>query len=132
MRTGTGKKPQLKSKTPSSNSTPPKNKAGNFTTDLVGSLPFQNLKVRPDKMDKKAPEISTTLIPSLEQGVVGIAPKHGIPKLDMVPKEQDKMVVWELRMQIEEAKYKLYLGQLSTEESDMETETDGSDYPFLD
>ena len=42
------------------------------------------------------------------------------------------MVAQELRMQIEEAKYKLYISQLSTEESDTETEMDGSNYPFLD
>ena len=35
-------------------------------------------------------------------------------------------------MHIEEAKYKLYIGHLSTEESDTDTEVDGSDYPFLD
>ena len=58
--------------------------------------------------------------------------RYQISKLEMIPEEQDKMVAWELRMQIEEAKYKLYIGQLSTEESDMETEMDGSNYPFLD
>ena len=35
-------------------------------------------------------------------------------------------------MQIEEEKYKLYISQLSMEERDMDTETDGSDYSFLD
>ena len=83
-------------------------------------------------MDKKTPEISTTPIPPLEQGAVGTAPKDGIPKLDTVPKEQDEMATQELRMQIEEVKYKLYISKLSTEESNMETEMDGSDYPFLD
>ena len=63
---------------------------------------------------------------------MGTAPKDDIPKLDMVPEEQDKTVAWELRMHIEEVKYKCYIGQLSTEESDTETETDGSNYPFLD
>ena len=100
--------------------------------NLVGFLPFQSLKIQPDKIDKKAPEVSTTPIPPLEQGVVGTAPKDGISKLDMVPKEQGKTVAWELRKQIEEVKYKLYISQLSTEESDTETEMDGSDYPFLD
>ena len=29
-------------------------------------------------------------------------------------------------------KYRLYVGQLRLEKSDMDAETDGSDYPFLD
>ena len=107
-------------------------KEGNPTMDLVGALPFQNLKIEPNNKDKKALEASTTPIPMLEQGAVGTAPKNSISKLDPVPKEQDKTVACELRMQIEEAKYKLYIGQLSTEESNMETGTDESKYPFLD
>ena len=110
----------------------PKIKAGNPTTDIVGSLPFQSLKIQPDKMDKQALEVLSTLIPPLEQGAVGTAQKGSISKLHTIPKEQDKMVAQELRMQIEEAKYKFYIGQLSTEESDMETEMDGFNYPFLD
>ena len=61
-----------------------------------------------------------------------MALKNSIPKLDMVPEEQDEAAAHELRMQIEEAKYKLYIGQLSTEESDTETGTNESEYPFLD
>ena len=71
-------------------------------------------------------------IPSLKQGAVETVPKDSISKLETIPKEQDKTAAWELRMQIEEAKYKLYIGQMSTEESDTETEMDGSNYPFLD
>ena len=126
------KKPKPKNKIPFLEFDAPKIKARNPTTDLVGSLPFQNLKIQYDKMDEKATEVSTTPIPPLEQGAVATDPKDGISKLDTIPEEQDKMVAWELRMRIEEAKNKLYIGQLSTEESDMETETDGSDYPFLD
>ena len=63
---------------------------------------------------------------------MGTATKDGQTKLDTVPKEEDETAVWELRMQIEEAKYKLYISQLSMEQSDTETEMDGSDYPFLD
>ena len=37
----------------------------------------------------------------------------------------------ELRMQKEE-KYNFYISQLSLEDSDADTETDRSDYPFLD
>ena len=46
----------------------------------------------------------TTLIPPLEQGAVGTAPKDGQTKLDAVPKEEEEQVVWELRMWIEEEK----------------------------
>ena len=38
----------------------------------------------------------------------------------------------ERRRRMEEAKYKLYVGQLSTEESDLDMDMDGSNYPFLD
>ena len=110
----------------------PKIKAGNPSTDLVGALPFQNLKMQPDRKDKKAPEVSTTPIPMLEQGTVGTAPEDSISKLNMVPTEQDETAACKLRLQIEEAKYKLYNGQLSPEESNMETGTDESEYPFLD
>ena len=69
-------------------------------------------------MDKKVPEVSTTLIPPLKQTAVGTAQKDGQTKLDTVPEEEDETAVQQLRMHIEEAKYKLYIGQLSTEESD--------------
>ena len=100
--------------------------------DPVGALPFQNLKIQLDKKDEKVPEVSTTPIPMLEQEAKGTAPKNSIYKLDMVPQEQDETAACKLRMQIEEAKYKLYIGQLNTEESNMEIETDESKYPFLD
>ena len=90
------------------------------------------MKIQPDKKDKKAPEVSTTPIPLLEQGAMGTAPKNSISKLDMVPEQQDETVAHELRMQIEEVKYKLYIGQMSTEERNMETETDEYEYPLLD
>ena len=80
----------------------PKTKTEYSISDLVGSLPFQGLKIQPDKMDKKAPEVSTTLIPPLEQGAVGTAAKDGQTKLDTVPKEGDDTTALELRMQIEE------------------------------
>ena len=63
---------------------------------------------------------------------MGTAPKDGQTKLDAVPKEEEKQVVWEIRTQIEEEKYRLYISHLSPEESDTDTEMDGSNYPFLD
>ena len=78
-----------------------KMKVENSTSDLVGSLPFQGLKIQPDKTDEKAPEVTTTPIPPLEQGAVRTAPKDSQTKLDTVPKEEDKTAVQELRMHIE-------------------------------
>ena len=63
---------------------------------------------------------------------MGTAPKDGQTKLDTVPEEEKEQVAWELRMWIEEEKYRLYIAQLSPEESDTDMEMDGSDYPFLD
>ena len=131
-RTGMGERAKAKEQNPFFEFDTPKIKPGNPSMDFVGSLPFQNLKIQPDKTDKQAPEVSTMPLPPLEQGVVETAPKDSISKIDMIPKEQDEMVAQELRMQIEEAKYKLYISQLSTEKSDMGTEMYGSNYPFLD
>ena len=61
---------------------------------------------------------------------MGTAPKDGKTKLDTVPKEEEELAEWGLRMQIEEEKYKLYIGQLSMEESNMDMEMDRSEYPF--
>ena len=61
-------------------------KAGDPTMGLVGALPFQNLKMQPDRKDKKAPEVYTTPILMLEQGAAGTISKDIIPKLDTVPK----------------------------------------------
>ena len=66
-------KAKAKEQNPSFKFDASQNKAGNSTTDLLGSLPFQNLKIQPVKIDKKAPKISTTPIPPLEQGAVGTA-----------------------------------------------------------
>ena len=103
----------------------------NPTLDPVDSIPFNNLMIQTDEPDKKTPEVLTTLIPPLEQGAVGTAPKDGQTKLDTVPKEEEEQAAQELRTQIKE-KYRLYIGQLSLEESDTDTEMDGSNYPFLD
>ena len=94
------------------------------TLDPVDSIPFDKLMIQTDGPDKKAPEVSTTLIPPPEQGAVGQATKDGQTKLDVVPEEEEEQVAQELRMQIEEEKYRLYLGQLSPEESNTDMEMD--------
>ena len=63
---------------------------------------------------------------------MGTATKDSQTKLDIVPEEEEEQAVWELWMQIEKEKYKLYLCQLSPEESDTDMEMDGSNYSFLD
>ena len=99
------------------------------TLDPVDSMPFDKLMIQTDGLDKKAMEVSITLIPLPEQGTVGTAITDGQTKLDIVPEEEEEQVAWELRTWIEE-KYRLYLGQLSPEESETDMEMDGSDYPF--
>ena len=111
----------------------PWTKMNNPTLDPVDSIPFKDLMIQADGPDKKALEVSTTPIPPLEQGAVGTAPKDGQTKLDAVPnKEEEEQAAQELRTQIEEENYRLYISQLSLEESDTNTQTEGSDYPFLD
>ena len=110
----------------------PWSKMDNPTLDPVDSLPFQGLMIHTDGPDKKTQEVLTTPIPPLEQEAVGTAPKDGQTKLETVPKEEEEQVAWELREQIEAGKFRLYIGQLSPEESDTDIEMNRSDYPFLD
>ena len=104
----------------------------NATHDSVDSIPFHGLTIQTDRLDEKAPENPTTLDPLLEQGTGGTSSKESQPMLDPVVEEEEKQAEQEIREHIEEAKYKLYIGQLSTEESDLDTDMDKSDYPFLD
>ena len=64
-------------------------------------------------------------------GSSGDNPKIWSNKLDIVPEEEEEQVALKLQVQIEE-EYRLYIGQLSPEESDTDLEIDGSDYPCLD
>ena len=100
--------------------------------DSVDSLPFHGLTIWTDRPDEKALEVLTTSMPPLELGEVGTIPKDTQMKLTPIPKEEEGLMEQELRMQKEEEKYSFYIGQLSPEDSDMDTETDRSDYPFLD
>ena len=85
-----------------------------------------------DRPDEKALEISTTSNPLLEQGTEGPSPREDLAKLDPIAEEEEKQAKQEIWKHIEQAKYKLYIGQLHTEESDLDTDMDESDYPFLD
>ena len=110
----------------------PRPKPDNSTLDLIDSLPFQGLTIQTDGPDKKTPEVLTTLIPPLELEAVGTIPKDNQTKLNPIPKEEEGLMEQELRMQKEEEKYNFFMGQLSVEDSNIDTETDKSDYPFLD
>ena len=101
------------------------------TCDSVDSIPFHGLMIQTDRLDKKAPEITVTLNPLLTQGTEGITPKEDLLKLELIA-EEEKQAEQEIREHIEEANYKLYRGQLSTENTNLDMDTDGSDYPFLD
>ena len=90
---------------------------------MVDSLPFQGLTIQTDRPGKKAPEALTTSIPPLESGAVGTIPKDDQTKLNPIPEEEEELMEQELRMQREEEIYNLYIGQLSLEDSDMDTET---------
>ena len=76
----------------------------NPTLDPVDSIPFKDMMIQTDELDKKALEVLTTPIPPLEQGAVGTAPTDGQTKLDTVPKEEEEQATWELRTWIEEEK----------------------------
>ena len=88
--------------------------------------------IQTDRPDKKTPDILTTLVPPLEKGAVGTVPNEDQTKSNTIPEEEEKLMEWELRMHIEEEKYKIYVGQLSPEKSNSDIDTDKSDYPFLD
>ena len=53
---------------------------------------------------------------------MGTAITDSQTKLDVVLKEEEGQAAQELRMQREEEKYRLYLSQLSPEESEIDTE----------
>ena len=110
----------------------PRPKSDNSTLNLVDSLPFQGLTIGTDEPDEKALEVSTIPIPPTEPGAVGTIPKDDQAKLIPIPEEEGEITEQELRMQKEEERYNFYISQLSLEDSNMDMQTDESDYPFLD
>ena len=84
-----------------------------------------------DGLDKKAQEIIMTTNPLLTQETAGKTLREDLLKLEPIM-EEEKQADQEIREHIEEAKYKLYMGQLSTEDSNLDMDMDESDYPFLD
>ena len=101
----------------------PKPETNKQTVDSVDTLPFQNLMIKTNGPDEKAPEVSTTLIPPLEPGAIGTTPKEdGITEA-----EDEGLIEYELRLQKEEKKYAIYISHLSPEDSDTDTEMDESE-----
>ena len=97
--------------------------------DSVDLIPFQGLTIQMNRLDKKAPGSTVMTNPPQTQETEGKTLKEDLPKLDPIM-EEEKQAGQEIREHIEEAKYKLYMGQLSTEDSNLDM--DKSDYPFLD
>ena len=82
--------------------------------------------IKTDRPDDQAPEVSTTLIPPLEPEAIGTTPKE-----DSITEVEDKgLMEQEQRLQREEEKYAIYIGQLSPKDSDTDMVTDESEYPF--
>ena len=95
----------------------------NPTPDSVDSIPFHGLTIWTMDQTKKASEITATSNPPLTQGTEGKTLKEGLLRLEPIV-EEEKQVEQEIREHIEEAKYKLYMGQLSTEDSNLDTDMD--------
>ena len=106
----------------------PKPETDKQTSDSVDTPPFQNLTIKMNRLDEKAPEVSTTLVSPIEPGVIGTTPKE-----DSITKAEDRgLTEQELRLQREEEKYAMYISHLSPKDSDTDTEMDKSEYPFYD
>ena len=90
VRTGMETRPKLGNKTCIVKFNIPWPKMNNPTLDSVDSIPFDKLTIQTDGLDKKAPEVSTTLIPPPEQGAVGTAITDGQTKLDIVPRRRGR------------------------------------------
>ena len=73
------------------------------------------------EQDVKALEFSATLVPPPEPGTIGMVPKDNLKKLDTIPEEEAGIMDHELKLQMEEEKYTIYISNLSPEDStDME------------
>ena len=104
----------------------PKPETDKLTSDSVDTLTFQNLTIKMNRLDEKAPEVLTTLVPPPEPGAIGTTLKEdGITKA-----EDEGLMEQELRLQKEEETYAIYIGNLSPKDSDTDMEMDESKYPF--
>ena len=100
------------------------------TLDSIDDIPFQKLMIETDGSEKKM-EASDTLVPQPEPEVTGTTPGMDAMKLDGIKDgDEEGLTEQELHLQREEEKYALYLDTLKPEESDTESETDKSEYPF--
>ena len=72
-----------------------------------------------DQQDIKALEVSSTLVPPPEPGVIGMVPKDNLKKLDTISEEEEEagLTDHELKLQREEEKYAIYISNLSPEGS---------------
>ena len=103
------------------------------TLDSLDDIPFQKMMIETDRPEEKMMEVSHTLVPPSEPQVTGTTPMKDLTKLDGI-KEENKggLMEHELHLHREEEKYALYIGNLSPEESNTESETDDSNYSFCE
>ena len=118
---------------------PPKPDSGKQTTDLetdkrkvvsADDLPIQNLSIHQDKLEEELPEVSDALVAPPEASAV--TPVIDVAKLeDIMEQSNGWLTEHEQRLQREEEEYAIYIDMLSDEEeSNTETDTDESVYPF--
>ena len=88
--------------------------------------------IQTDQPDNKGTGGHDHTDPTTREGSSGDSPKRWPNKIRHSVQRRKEQAEQELRMWIEEAKYKLYIRQLSMEESNVDTGTDESKYPFLD
>ena len=101
------------------------------TLYLVDTLPFQKMTIEMNELEDKTLEVSNTLVPLQEKGAIRITLSENVIKLDGTEEaNKEGLIEHELHLQREEEKYALYIGILSPEESDIESEMDESEYPF--
>ena len=96
----------------------------------VDDLPIQNLSIHQDKLEEELPEVSDALVPPPE--VSAATPVTDVAKPEDIMEENNGgLTEQEQRLQTEEEGNVIYIGMLSDEEeSDTETNTDESIYPF--
>ena len=106
-----------------------------FVTDdrkvvSADDLPIQNLSIKEDKPKEESPEVTDALVPPPEMSAA--TPATDVAKLeDITGENSGGLTEQEQALQREEEEYAIYISMLSDEEeSNTETDTDESVYPF--
>ena len=84
-------------------------------------------------LDEKTAIVSDTLVPLPEPEAIGTTPNEDMTKLGSIKEtDEEGPTEHELHLLREEEKYTLYIGTLSPQESDMESEMDKSEHQFYE